>query len=91
MMLPGVGGNLQDHLQIRCAYQASTERRDAEYQLQPAASVRPGDDRAANTLLFRIRADVHGAVASSGPSRRSDAPNSRRRICEYHVQPLEPR
>ncbi|HEX9702814.1 MAG TPA: GMC family oxidoreductase N-terminal domain-containing protein [Rhodospirillales bacterium] len=80
--LPGVGENLQDHLQIRCAYKV---------QGVPTLNER------ANSLLGKIGIGLEYAISRSGPMSMApsqlgafaktdpafDTPN-----VEYHVQPL---
>ena len=80
--LPGVGENLQDHLQIRCAYKVSGTRTLNER---------------ANSLLGRIGIGLEYALFRSGPmsmapsqlgafvktDEKFDTPN-----VQYHVQPL---
>jgi len=80
--LPGVGENLQDHLQIRCAYKVS--------------GVKTLNERT-NSLLGKLGIGLEYALFRSGPmsmapsqlgafvrtDKKFDTPN-----VEYHVQPL---
>lgn len=80
--LPGVGENLQDHLQIRCAFKVE--------------GVKTLNERA-NSLLGKVGIGLQYALFRSGPmsmapsqlgafaksDRKFDTPN-----VEYHVQPL---
>ncbi len=80
--LPGVGENLQDHLQIRCAYKVSNTRTLNEW----SGSLIGKAEIALRYALFRsgpmsMAPSQLGAFARSDPSR--ETPN-----LEYHVQPL---
>lgn len=80
--LPGVGGNLQDHLQIRSAFKISGARTL---------------NKMANSLLGKARIGLEYALFQSGPMSmapsqlgaftRSDASQATPNL-QYHVQPL---
>ena len=85
--LPGVGANLQDHLQIRAVYKVSGAR-TLNALAGDAAAARRGS--ALEYALQAQRADEHGALAA----RRLHAQSTRaanRANLEYHVQPLSAR
>ncbi len=80
--LPGVGENLQDHLQIRCAYKVS--------------GVQTLNERA-NSLLGRVGIGLEYALFQSGPMSMAPSqlgafaktdPAFETPNVEYHVQPL---
>ena len=80
--LPGVGGNLQDHLQIRCAYRVE----GVETLNERASSLIGKMGIGLEYLLFQrgpmtMAPSQLGAFAKSDPS--YDTPN-----IQYHVQPL---
>jgi choline dehydrogenase-like flavoprotein len=80
--LPGVGGNLQDHLQIRCAYRVEGVKTLNERANSLIGKVGIGLEY----LLFQrgpmtMAPSQLGAFAKSDPS--YDTPN-----IQYHVQPL---
>ena len=80
--LDGVGENLQDHLQVRCAYKVANTRTLNEW----SSSLIGKAEIALRYLLFRngpmsMAPSQLGAFAKSDPSR--ETPN-----LEYHVQPL---
>jgi len=80
--LPGVGGNLQDHLQIRCAYKVE----GVETLNERANSLIGKMGIGLEYLLFQrgpmtMAPSQLGAFAKSDPS--YDTPN-----IQYHVQPL---
>jgi choline dehydrogenase len=80
--LPGVGGNLQDHLQIRCAYRVE----GVETLNERANSLIGKMGIGLEYLLFQrgpmtMAPSQLGAFAKSDPS--YDTPN-----IQYHVQPL---
>ena len=80
--LPGVGANLQDHLQLRCIYKVAN-----------AVTL----NQTANSLLGRLRMGIDYALFRRGPMTmapstlgafaRSD-PSVETANLEYHVQPL---
>jgi len=80
--LAGVGGNLQDHLQIRCAYKVSNVRTLNERANRLTGRVGMGLEY---FLLKRgpltMAPSQLGAFAKSDPSR--ETPN-----LQYHIQPL---
>ena len=81
-VLPGVGGNLQDHLQIRCAYRVE----GVETLNERANSLIGKMGIGLEYLLFQrgpmtMAPSQLGAFARSDPS--YDTPN-----IQYHVQPL---
>jgi len=80
--LPGVGENLQDHLQIRCAYRVRGTRTLNEMTHNPLTKIGMG----LQYMLFRrgpmtMAPSQLGVFAKSDPSR--ETPN-----VQYHVQPL---
>jgi choline dehydrogenase len=80
--LAGVGENLQDHLQVRCAYKVSNTRTLNEWSNSLVGKL----DIAMKYFLFRrgpmsMAPSQLGVFAKSDPSR--ETPN-----LEYHVQPL---
>jgi len=80
--LPGIGGNLQDHLQVRLVYKLTGMRTLNERVNSPIGKLGIGLEY----ILFRkgpmtMGASQLGCFAKSDPSR--ETPN-----LEYHVQPL---
>ena len=80
--LDGVGENLQDHLQVRCAYKVSNTRTLNEWSNSLFGKI----DIALKYFLFKkgpmtMAPSQLGVFAKSDPSR--ETPN-----LEYHVQPL---
>ena len=80
--LDGVGENLQDHLQVRCAYKVSNTRTLNEWSNSLIGKI----DIALKYFLFRkgpmtMAPSQLGVFAKSDPSR--ETPN-----LEYHIQPL---
>ncbi len=80
--LEGVGENLQDHLQVRCAYKVNNTRTLNEWSSTLIGKI----EIALRYALFRsgpmsMAPSQLGAFAKSDPSR--ETPN-----LEYHVQPL---
>ena len=84
--LPGVGGNLQDHLQIRLRLQGQG-RAHAERARQHAAAARR---RWRWSTRCSARGPMTMAPSQLGAFTRSD-PSCATPNLEYHVQPLEPR
>jgi choline dehydrogenase-like flavoprotein len=80
--LPGVGGNLQDHLQIRCAYRVS-----GVSTLNIRASSWHGKARIGLEYLLRRSGPLAMAPSQLGMFIRSDARLATPNL-EYHVQPL---
>ncbi|MFW8566566.1 GMC family oxidoreductase [Orrella sp. 11846] len=80
--LPGVGQNLQDHLQLRMVYRV----RDVLTLNQQAASLWGRFNMGLQYALFR-RGPLSMAPSQLGIFTRSD-PNQNRANVEYHVQPL---
>ncbi len=80
--LPGVGENLQDHLQIRCAYKVAG--RDT---LNIRAGSAVGKARIALEYLFNRSGPMAMAPSQLGIFARSDAHFATPNL-EYHVQPL---
>ena len=81
--MPGVGENLQDHLQIRTAFRISGARTLNELAGEP---VRQGADRAANMRCSRS-GPMSMAPSQLGIFMRSD-PRFATPNIEFHVQPL---
>jgi choline dehydrogenase len=79
---PGVGENLQDHLQLRMIYQVSGVTTLNEMYRSPFGRIRMGLDYA----LFR-RGPLTMAPSQLGVFTRSDASRERANI-QFHVQPL---
>ena len=79
---PGVGENLQDHLQLRLIYQVSGVTTLNEMYRSPFGRIRMGLDYA----LFR-RGPLTMAPSQLGVFTRSDASRERANI-QFHVQPL---
>jgi choline dehydrogenase len=80
--LPGVGENLQDHLQIRCAYKvAGVTTMNEQYQ---SFARRAGF---ALEYAFRRRGPMTMAPSQLGAFTRSD-PSRETPNIQYHVQPL---
>ena len=80
--LDGVGENLQDHLQVRCAYKVSNTRTLNEWSNSLFGKI----DIALKYFLFRkgpmtMAPSQLGVFAKSDPAR--ETPN-----LEYHIQPL---
>jgi choline dehydrogenase len=80
--LPGVGADLQDHLQLRCIYKVS----NAVTLNQTAASLLSRIGMGVQYALFR-RGPMTMAPSTLGAFARSD-PAAATANLEYHVQPL---
>jgi len=80
--LPGVGENLQDHLQLRMIYQVSGVRTLNEWFHQPTGKLEMG----LQYLLHRT-GPLTMAPSQLGAFTRSD-PSQARPNLEYHIQPL---
>jgi choline dehydrogenase len=80
--LPGVGENLQDHLQIRCAFKVRNTRTLNEMTHNPFTKVGMG----LQYLLFRS-GPMTMAPSQLGVFTKSDAGRETPNI-QYHVQPL---
>jgi choline dehydrogenase-like flavoprotein len=80
--LPGVGGNLQDHLQIRCAY-----RVEGVSTLNARAASWHGKARIGLEYLLNRSGPMAMAPSQLGLFLRSD-PRLATPDLEYHVQPL---
>ncbi|PTU32681.1 GMC family oxidoreductase [Stenotrophobium rhamnosiphilum] len=80
--LPGVGANLQDHLQLRSIYQIEGIR-----SLNQLANSRFGQMRMGLEYLYRRRGPLSMAPSQLGAFTRSD-PTQTTPNLEYHVQPL---
>jgi len=80
--LPGVGGNLQDHLQIRAVFQV-----DGVSTLNTLANSWWGKARIGLEYLFRRSGPMSMAPSQLGAFTRSDASQPHANL-EYHVQPL---
>ncbi len=80
--LPGVGANLQDHLQIRAVY-----RIDGAPTLNVLASSALGKARIGLEYLFKRSGPMSMAPSQLGAFTRSD-PGQPHANLEYHVQPL---
>lgn len=80
--LPGVGANLQDHLQIRCAYKVS----DVD-TLNSRAGSRLGKARMAAQYLLTRSGPMSMAPSQLGLFARSN-PRFTTANLEYHIQPL---
>ncbi len=81
--LPGVGANLQDHLQIRAVYKVD----GAAPTLNVLASSLWGKARIGLEYLFKRSGPMSMAPSQLGAFTRSD-PGQRHPNLEYHVQPL---
>ena len=82
--LPGVGANLQDHLQIRSVYKISGP---ANITLNTLASTRLGKARIGLEYLFKRTGPMSMAPSQLCAFTRSDAAQAYPNI-QYHVQPL---
>src|SRR5271165_1479485 len=80
--LPGVGANLQDHLQLRLIYEITGFKTLNEMYRSPLARVRMGLDYA-----FLRRGPLTMAPSQLGLFTRSD-PSRERANIQFHVQPL---
>jgi choline dehydrogenase len=80
--LPGVGANLQDHLQIRSVYKV-----DGAPTLNVLSSSALGKARIGLEYLFKRSGPMSMAPSQLGAFTRSD-PGQRYANLEYHVQPL---
>ncbi len=80
--LPGVGANLQDHLQIRSVYKV-----DGAPTLNVLSSSAMGKARIGLEYLFKRSGPMSMAPSQLGAFTRSD-PGQRYANLEYHVQPL---
>jgi choline dehydrogenase len=80
--LPGVGGNLQDHLQLRSVYKVRNTR-----TLNTLAASWLGKARIAAEYALRRSGPMSMAPSQLGAFARSDAHRARPNI-EFHVQPL---
>jgi len=81
---PGVGANLQDHLQIRSVYKI---RGPAHSTLNTLASTTLGKARIGLEYLFKRTGPMSMAPSQLGAFTRSDAAQAYPNI-QYHVQPL---
>ena len=81
-VLPGVGRNLQDHLQLRCAFRVRNTRTLNEMASSPLGRARIGLD-----YLLRRRGPMSMAPSQLGIFTRSD-PAKATPDLQYHVQPL---
>ena len=82
--LPGVGANLQDHLQIRSVYKIKGA---ANSTLNTLAATRLGKARIGLEYLFKRTGPMSMAPSQLGAFTRSDAAQAYPNI-QYHVQPL---
>ena len=82
--LPGVGANLQDHLQIRSVYKIKAP---ANSTLNTLANTRLGKARIGLEYLFKRTGPMSMAPSQLGAFTRSDAAQAYPNI-QYHVQPL---
>ena len=82
--LPGVGANLQDHLQIRSVYKVHGPTRST---LNTLANTRLGKARIGLEYLFKRTGPMSMAPSQLGAFTRSDAAQAYPNI-QYHVQPL---
>ena len=82
--LPGVGANLQDHLQIRSVYKIKDA---ANSTLNTLAATRLGKVRIGLEYLFKRTGPMSMAPSQLGAFTRSDAGQPYPNI-QYHVQPL---
>lgn len=82
--LPGVGANLQDHLQIRSVYKI---KGPAHSTLNTLASSTLGKARIGLEYLFKRTGPMSMAPSQLGAFTRSDAAQAYPNI-QYHVQPL---
>lgn len=80
--LPGVGANLQDHLQQRAIYQVSDTVTLNQTYYSPFGKAKMGLD-----YLFRRRGPLTMAPSQLGIFTRSSADQTRANI-QFHVQPL---
>ena len=80
--LPDVGGNLQDHLQLRCAY-----RVHGVSTLNQRAGTRVGKSLIGLEYLLRRTGPMAMAPSQLGLFVKSDARHATANL-EYHVQPL---
>ncbi len=81
-VLPGVGEQLQDHLQIRLVFSV-----DNALTLNTLAGSRLGKARIGLDYLLRRRGPMSMAPSQLGAFARSD-PGQERPNVEYHIQPL---
>ena len=82
--LPGVGANLQDHLQIRSIYKINGP---ANTTLNTLANTKLGKARIGLEYLFKRTGPMSMAPSQLGAFTRSDPGQAYPNI-EYHVQPL---
>ena len=82
--LPGVGANLQDHLQIRSVYKINGA---ANSTLNTLASTRLGKARIGLEYLLKRTGPMSMAPSQLGAFTRSDPTQTHANI-QYHVQPL---
>ena len=82
--LPGVGANLQDHLQIRSVYKI---KGPAHSTLNTLANTTLGKARIGLEYLFKRTGPMSMAPSQLGAFTRSDAAQAYPNI-QYHVQPL---
>ncbi len=82
--LPGVGANLQDHLQIRSVYKINGP---ASTTLNTLANTTLGKARIGLEYLFKRTGPMSMAPSQLGAFTRSDAAQAYPNI-QYHVQPL---
>lgn len=80
--LPGVGENLQDHLQVRCAYRVSGTRTLNEWSSSLIGKVQIGLQ-----YLLRRSGPMSMAPSTLGAFAKSDETQETPNL-EYHVQPL---
>jgi choline dehydrogenase len=80
--LPGVGGNLQDHLQIRSVYKVSGTK-----TLNETSATLAGKARIALEYALRRTGPMSMAPSQLGAFTRSDPGRNHANI-EFHVQPL---
>jgi choline dehydrogenase len=79
---PGVGGNLQDHLQVRAVYQV-----DGVRTLNTMANSLWGKAMIGAEYVFRRSGPMSMAPSQLGAFTRSDAAQAHANL-QYHVQPL---
>ncbi|HVJ34805.1 MAG TPA: GMC family oxidoreductase N-terminal domain-containing protein [Terriglobia bacterium] len=80
--MPGIGGNLQDHLQIRAIFKVEGAK-----TLNTLANTLTGKSRIALQYAFRRSGPMSMAPSQLGAFTRSD-PSRPHANLEYHVQPL---